>query len=174
MSVIDSGDAALRLSRAATGGAETGAHFPPGMRPDDTLRSTIQAALEAKVPGAERVQATVRNSWVTLAGEVPSRTVKRAVAETTRPIPGVAGISDNIRVSAEIVAQAVTDSIERSIVSAAKRMARNITVSVDGDRFVLTGRVHSHADRQEAEAAARLVPGVGHVVNQLRVADRDH
>ena len=73
--------------------------------------------------------------------------------------------------STDTLARLVSESIEKRMMSDAQRAAQHIIVSVEQDKVTLNGHVLSEFDRCEAEAAAHLVPGVGHVVNRLRVID---
>jgi osmotically-inducible protein OsmY len=82
-------------------------------------------------------------------------------------VPGVTGVDNQLRVwltvSADEVAERVTDALGASAVVGAER----ITVDVVDNDVTLTGAVASPAHRNAALAAARTAPGVAEVHDHL-------
>jgi osmotically-inducible protein OsmY len=64
-------------------------------------------------------------------------------------------------VTSKIVAKMALDDLVK---------ARTIDVTTDGPIVTLTGRVHSHEERDRALRLARETEGVTHVVDRLQVA----
>jgi osmotically-inducible protein OsmY len=127
-----------------------------------------QIAWSTAVPkGAARV--TVRNGWITLEGEVDWWYQKNDAETGVRHLMGVKGVTNliTIRPRLEVV------DIETSIESAFERNAildvDEVQVEAEGNRVTLRGRVHNHAERDEAERVAWAAPGVIAVDNEITV-----
>ena len=139
---------------------------------DDGLRAQILSILDTHLPQTKQVRVTVADSRVILTGEVGTPATRQAIAELIRQIPGVTDMTDAIVVSPDVLARLVSENIERKMISDARWSAHHVTVHVEHDQVTLSGRVPSLFDHDKVEAAARLVPGVGHVVNRLCIMDQ--
>jgi osmotically-inducible protein OsmY len=69
------------------------------------------------------------------------------------------------RVKSTDVRDRITDALKRS----AEIDARRIDVTAEDGRIILSGNVHSWAEREEAERAAWATPGVTNVEDRLTV-----
>lgn len=122
----------------------------------------------SKVP-ERQIQVSVDDGWVTLSGHVEHYFEKRAAAEAIHGLKGISGVSNDIIVS-PIDNQ---DDLKLLIEAALKRHAtlhrREICVEICGDCATLTGDVHSHGERREAERTAWSARGIRHVENCLTV-----
>ncbi len=116
-----------------------------------------------------RVHVTVEKGWVTLDGELDWNFQRRALERMIRPLKGVAGIVDNIRLKSLPQPENLAARIEAALTRQAVREARRIEISVDGSVVTLNGHVHSWAERNAAEGAAWSGAGVARVNNQLTV-----
>lgn len=116
-----------------------------------------------------RVKVTVEKGWVTLSGELDWNFQRRAVERMIRPLKGVVGISDNIRLKTLPVPTNLSGRIQDALTRQAMREAKRIDISVDGSVVTLNGHVHSWAERNAAEGATWSAPGVSRVNNQLTV-----
>jgi osmotically-inducible protein OsmY len=145
---------------------------PSGQRTDADIASAVVNALgwNVSVP-KNAVQAVVDDGVVRLDGTVEWDYQRRAAEDAARPLWGVRGVVNNIRVRPRVVAQNVKTSIERAFERSARLEARAIQVETPGDgTVVLRGRVHSWAERSEAERAAWAAPGVTAVRDELTLA----
>lgn len=116
------------------------------------------------------VKARVENSWVELTGEVEWDYQRRAAENCVRGVTGVKGVSNNITIKEkEIQPAVVKNKIEEALKRLAEREARRIVVEVRGSKVVLSGKVHSFTEMNDAKWAAWSAPGVTIVENNLRV-----
>ncbi|MBU3739485.1 MAG: BON domain-containing protein [Rhodoferax sp.] len=139
-------------------------------RSDTEIAAAVEHALSwnTAVP-RERIHITVEKGWVSLAGEVDWNFQRRAVERLVRPLKGVVGISDNIRIKTAALPTNLSDRIQDALVRQAMREAKRIEVAMDGSEVTLKGQVHSWAERSAAEGASWSAPGVSRVNNQLTV-----
>lgn len=144
----------------------TGVH----QRSDTEIALAVEHALSwsTSVPQG-RVKATVEKGWVTLSGELDWNFQRRAVERMVRPLKGVVGLSDNIRLKTLPVSSNLSNRIQEALTRQAMREARRIEISMDGSVVTLRGHVHSWAERSAAEGAAWSAPGVSRVNNEMTV-----
>lgn len=145
----------------------TGAH----QRSDTEIASAVQHVLSwnTSVP-PQRIAVSVEQGWVTLSGELDWNFQRRALERMIRPLKGVAGIIDNIRLKSMPMPENLAGRIEAALTRQAMREARRIEIAVDGSVVTLNGQVHSWAERNAAEGAAWSASGVSRVNNQLTIA----
>ena len=86
-----------------------------------------------------------------------------------RPLKGVVGIVDNIRLKALPIPANLANRIQDALTRQAVREAKRIEIAMDGSVVTLRGHVHSWAERQAAEGATWSAPGVSRVNNQLTI-----
>lgn len=146
--------------------------IPPGehQRSDTEIAAAVRHALSwnSSVPQG-RVNVTVENGWVTLDGELDWHFQRRALERMIRPLKGVAGIVDNLRLKPMPMPANLASRIEAALTRQAVREAKRIEISIDGDLVTLRGHVHSWAERKAAEGAAWSATGVSRVNNQLTI-----
>jgi len=161
----------LRVYGAKAVANDLAVHLVSGFDRTDT--EIAQAALAAlkwnTVVPNDRVTVTVANGWITLNGTLDWNYQKDAAARTVRDLTGVKGVSNNITVKPLVKTIDVRDKIEAAFKRSAEVDARRIAVSALDGKVVLTGNVHSWAERQEAERAAWAAPGVKQVEDHLTV-----
>jgi len=143
---------------------------PQHQRSDTDIATSAELALKwhASVP-AEAVRLTVDHGWVTLQGEVDWEFQRRSIENTIRPLKGVVGISNEIKLRERPQAADISRQIEDALKRQATREAHRIHVAIDGSTVKLTGAVHSWHEREAAQGVAWSAPGVRSVVNELRV-----
>jgi osmotically-inducible protein OsmY len=142
----------------------------PHQRSDTEIATAIEHHLEwnSMVP-QDRVKVTVEKGWVTLIGELDQNFQRLAAERVIRPLMGVVGITDSIRLKGTAVPANLSVRIQDALMRQAMREGRRIDVSVDGGTVTLRGRVHSWAERNAAEGTTWSAPGVSRVDNQLTI-----
>ena len=143
---------------------------PNHQRSDTELAQSLQSALQAQalVP-ASRISMKVEHGWVTLSGEVDWDYQRSNAERTVHQTMGVVGVSNRITLKARTVPTDVSNRIKDALARQAEREARGIEVSIAGSTATLRGSVHSWAERNAAQGAAWSAPGIGLVVNELKV-----
>jgi osmotically-inducible protein OsmY len=130
----------------------------------------VVAALRRELPVSwERIKVTVAHGRVKLEGDLEWRYQGQIAERTVRRIHGVTGITNLIRIQPVAPAVEVKRRIEEALLRSAEIDADRITVEANGDTVVLKGAVRSWAEREEAERAAWLAPGVAKVDNEVIV-----
>jgi osmotically-inducible protein OsmY len=76
-----------------------------------------------------------------------------------------ANAQDTSAPAVEDIAARIGDALSQS----AQQQAKNITVSIEDSHVTLRGTVSSWTDRETAQAAAWAIPGIGRIVNELKV-----
>jgi osmotically-inducible protein OsmY len=139
-------------------------------RTDTEIAQAAVAALEwnTMVPH-EPVTVTVTNGWIQLHGTLDWKYQKDAAARTVRDLVGVKGVTNHITVKPRVKTMDVRDDIEAAFRRSAGIDARRINVTAQDGKVILSGNVHSWAERHEAERIAWAAPGVSQVDDRLTV-----
>jgi osmotically-inducible protein OsmY len=119
---------------------------------------------------SDKIQVTVSKGWVTLRGEVEWQYQKVGAERIVRNVKGVTGVSNLMVVAPKIKPSDLKQKIESALIRSVKLDAENIAVEVQGNKVILKGTVRSLAEKQEAERAAWLAPGIASVENQILVS----
>lgn len=143
---------------------------PDHKRSDTDIAASAETALKWNTLVPDAVQLTVDHGWVTLKGEVEWDYQRRSAEKAVRPLMGVVGISNEMRLRARPQATDLSRKIEEALTRQAIREAKQIHVTVNGTAVKLTGNVHSWHELEAAQGVAWSAPGVVSVVNELRVA----
>jgi osmotically-inducible protein OsmY len=133
-----------------------------------------QAALHALrwhslVPD-DKITVQVDDGWVTLAGEVDWTYQLAGAEQCVRPLIGVRGVTNEVRLKQRVAPQEIHAGIAAALTRHAQREADHIAVEVEGTEVTLRGRVGSYAERDAAIGTARAAKGVAHVIDRLDVA----
>ena len=139
-------------------------------RTDADIAAAALRALEwdAAIPD-DRIQVTVSKGWVTLRGEVEWQFQRQDAERVVRRLAGVKGVSNLITVKPHATPSEIKKKIEDALVRNAEVDASRINVEVQGSKAILRGTVRSWTEREEAERAAWLAPGIETIDNRIEV-----
>jgi len=139
-------------------------------RTDTEVAQAAVAALKwnTMVPN-DRVTVTVNNGWLALNGTLDWQYQRDVAARAVRDLTGVKGVTNNIIVQPRVKTIDVRDKIEAAFRRSAQIDARRINVNATDGKVILSGNVHSWAERQEAERAAWAAPGVTQIEDRLAI-----
>jgi osmotically-inducible protein OsmY len=116
------------------------------------------------------VKVAVSGGWVTLTGEVPWNFQRVSAEQAVRRLAGVVGIMNMVTVKARVSVPDVRRKIEQALERQADLDASAVTITVDGDKVRLDGRVRAWFERELVEKAAWGAQGVCEVEDHLRIA----
>lgn len=139
-------------------------------RTDTEIAQAAVAALKwnTVIPD-DRVTVTVADGYLTLKGELDWQYQKDAAVRAVRDLTGVKGVANSITVKPRVKTGDVLDKIEAAFKRSAEIDARRVNVTATDGKVILSGNVHSWAERQEAERAAWAAPGVTRVEDRLMI-----
>lgn len=149
-------------------------HLAPGGKRSDA--EVAQAALYAlawhSLVPEDKVKVEVEDGWVTLTGELDWGYQSASAEQCIRPLIGVRGIGNQIRLKQRANPAGIRTDIESALTRHAQREAKHIAVEVDGSVVTLRGRVESMAEHEAAIGTAWASRGVTRVIDQLAVAEQ--
>ena len=142
-------------------------------RSDTEIAHAVADALtwNVEVPN-EGVKAAVDKGWVTLDGKVQHRYQREAAERAARYLTGVKGVTNLLVIAPKRSAWMefeVGTRIKEALRRNSELDAKNIEVEAADGTVILTGTVHSWAERSAAEQAAWRAPGVHKVDDRLGV-----
>jgi osmotically-inducible protein OsmY len=117
----------------------------------------------------DKVKVKVEKGWVTLAGELEWNFQREAAKNAVRDLLGVAGVTNNISIKADIQDEIERKDIENALERNWSLSDRQINVKVSGTKVTLTGTVESWYQKSEAARIAWKARGVWSVENDLVV-----
>ena len=138
-------------------------------RVDPDIAADVVRGLRLCFTVPETVQATVHNGFVTLTGQVDWIYQRREAEQVARQARGVRGVLNHVVLKPKAIERDVRHRIVEALHRNANVDARHITVTVAGDRAILTGTAGSWLQRESAEHAAADAPGIAHVENRILV-----
>jgi osmotically-inducible protein OsmY len=138
-------------------------------RTDDDIAEAALNAIDWNYSAPVGLKVLVDNGWITLNGEAEWDYERKAASDAVSQLMGVRGVSNKITLKSSAlpsdIKARIEEAIERSSIESEKK---NIHVHVKGDRVVLTGKVFTFADIENAGLAAWNAPGVSSVENNLK------
>jgi osmotically-inducible protein OsmY len=152
---------------------EVDVRFPEDKKTaDDEIAARAVSLLRwsAVVP-ADSVMVKVQEGRVNLSGQVTWQFQRSAAEAEVRRLSGVVGVINSITIKPRVQAVDVKHKIEAALKRNAEIDAQGIQVSVeDGGRVCLNGYVHDWREREAAQHAAWMAPGVTLVDDRLRIS----
>lgn len=112
----------------------------------------------------------VESGWVTIEGNVESYTQRVLAENAVRTLRGVRGVINDIKVQDSPRRSEVVGHIAAALARQALREAHHIEISLLGNgEVLLTGKVHSLAEKEAIRGAAMTTHGVCAVVDRMTV-----
>lgn len=143
---------------------------PDSTKSDSDLAAAILTSLRWHSDiREENLKIKVEDGFVTLEGQVQWPFEKQLVSEAIENITGINGIINNIIVVPGVQLANVEQEIRRALNRHADIDAENIHITIEGDKVILTGKVHSAFAKNSAAKAVWLAPGVREVENKLDI-----
>jgi osmotically-inducible protein OsmY len=122
------------------------------------------------VPGQQIRSTVADHGTVTLTGTVRTLAQRDEAERVVRELAGVRCVANQITVEAPSIAEgALHETIKQALERHVAREADRITIDVQGDTVVLSGRVESWRERRAVLGAAKGTPGVRRIDDQLRI-----
>lgn len=141
--------------------------------PDTELAQAAVHALQwhSQVP-RDAVRVHVADGWVRLEGLVDAQFQRNAAEDAVRPLVGVLGVSNLVRVRPAAQVPEIKAKIEAALHRRADLDAAKVEVQTRDDHTILLrGKVSSWRERELVEAAAWSAPGVATVEDELKIDD---
>jgi osmotically-inducible protein OsmY len=117
----------------------------------------------------DRIKVEVEDGWVTLRGELEWAYQAASAEQTVRPLVGVRGIRNEIRIVQHASAQQIRSEITSALTRHAQREAGRIAIDVESGVVTLHGQVDSLAEHDAAMGTAVAAMGVTRVIDRLEV-----
>jgi len=163
--------AALRVRGVTSVAEEVQVRNTWGNLSDTEVAKEATAALDRAIDvPADSVQAVVHDHFVTLSGPVNWHYQREAAERAVRYLKGVSGLRNTITIKPKVSATGLKTTITAALVRSAQLEGKSITVTADNSVVTLTGKVHTWAERHQADTTAWSAPGVTSVKNHLIVA----
>ena len=117
----------------------------------------------------DKIKIKVEKGVVTLDGEVEWEYQKSAAKQTIENLTGIRMIYNFISVKPRIVASDLKSRIKAALQRSALVDANKVEVEIAGGKVILSGAVHSITEKEDAESAAWMAPGVSSVENRITI-----
>lgn len=139
-------------------------------RSDAEIARDAVAALQMQLPASvESIKTIVEDGHIRLEGQVHWNYQRQRADAAVRHLRGVKSVRNLIAIAAVVATKEVRGAIQAAFHRNAQIEANRITVdTVDGE-VVLKGTVKTWAEREEAERAAWMAPGVSAVRNNIGI-----
>ncbi|MDD3723562.1 MAG: BON domain-containing protein [Lutibacter sp.] len=137
---------------------------------DKEIAKAVVNALtwDTSVP-EDKIAVKVEDGWVYLSGKLKWFYQKDAAKKAVENLLGVKGVVNSIQIKQAVEPSQIKERITKAFKRSADVNAKKVSVVVDGYTVILRGTVNSIAEKDEAQRAAYLAPGVYEVKNELKV-----
>lgn len=139
-------------------------------RTDAEIAREAVAALQMQLPASvETIKTIVENGHVRLEGQVHWNYQRQRADAAVRHLRGVKSVRNLITLAPAVASKDVRGAIQAAFHRNAQLEANGITIEASGSEVVLRGSVKTWAEREEAERAAWMAPGVASVRNEISI-----
>ena len=116
-----------------------------------------------------KIMVKVEKGYVTLTGEVDWYFQKQNAEADVRKLHGVMGINDQIKLKSTVETKNLTNDINTALHRSTFFNPSHITVTADGGKVTLRGKVDNYYERTLAQTTAWKARGVTQIENLLTV-----
>ena len=139
-------------------------------RSDAEIAREAVAALQMQLPASvESIKTIVENGHIRLEGQVQWNYQRQRADAAVRHLRGVKSVRNLIAIAPVVASKEVRGAIQAAFHRNAQIEANRITILTFGGEVVLNGTVKTWAEREEAERAAWMAPGVTSVRNDIAI-----
>ncbi len=117
----------------------------------------------------EKIKIKVEEGIVRLEGEVEWEYQRNQASRAVESLNGVKMVFNHIALKPHVSAEGIEQKISAAFQRHASIDSKGIDVSVSGSKVVLSGKVRSFTEKDDAADAAWAAPGVTSVVNNLSI-----
>lgn len=164
-------EAILRVRGVKAVAEEIDVRLPGSSKRSDS--DIAQAALNAMkwnvyLPD-EAIKIKVEDGIVTLSGEVEWHYQREKAIDAVRPLIGVRGIVNLVKVRPRPTSGDIRERIRKALLRTASKDADAVHVKVHGGEVTLSGSVRTMQEREDAVRSAWAAPGVTKVINEIEL-----
>jgi osmotically-inducible protein OsmY len=143
----------------------------PDTTSDEVIAGRVANLIDWDVSLAkETIKVKVEGGYVTLTGDVNWNYQRSAAEQGIRQLAGVRGLNNQIFVKPQVKATDIRRRIEDALERQAELEANKISVTVQGSKVMLDGKVRTWLERDIIERAAWAAPGVQTVEDRISIA----
>jgi osmotically-inducible protein OsmY len=117
----------------------------------------------------DRIRIKVEKGFVTLDGEVEWEYQRTAAKSAIENLAGIKMIYNFISVKPRITVSDLKSKINAALHRSAQIDANGINVEISGSKVILSGTVSSIKEKEDADSAAWMAPGVSSVENRIAI-----